>query len=244
MTFYKFRLIFRIGVIACRVLMVVYPLVGLILSIIYTVQWESGLPFAFCLPSGVGAGAISFLMAKFLEWMLTDFDDLDQKLAILAKEDEDILERMRKTMAVNMEVTKAAIKENAKQSESTESDNIEEIESTELLDEKVVEQLADDLSKKPVVAKESNEDEKDDSLVVVIKDSNALIIGDQIVLAEDFSDYGFEFKKGMKGILQDLSTDGKTVSVRMTDKIKGHFRFDSKLIKKPEVKKDSLKRPL
>ena len=64
--------------------------------------------------------------------------------------------------------------------------------------------------------------------------------GDIFVLNRDFTDYGFNFKKGMQGIFQEEIESNNTVSVHMTSEIKGFFRFPKEYLDKEKSAKNKI----
>ena len=207
MSFPRVRLLNHITMIVLRVLAIIALVVGLLAGILVAIATKSFLFFAIFFFSCALLALILFLVIRLLKWLEKDYEELDSEIRELKKIPE-IIKKDNEKMTFVIEHVDTAVSKGKQVIEKT-PENEPQPESQP--DEPHPEEPKED---KPV------------EVVVLSKSSIKLIEkGAPIQITKDFEDYGFSFKKGMKGIADSSPDKDGIVSVRMTDKIKGFFRI-------------------
>ncbi|MCR4879794.1 MAG: hypothetical protein K5906_02425 [Bacilli bacterium] len=230
MTFSRTRLLIKISIIGSQlgfILSLVLSAISLVLGIILAaVIQDFSLLIVFV--GTIFLAAYDLVYVLFMHWICKDFVELDNDVKSLENRCYGLERRID-------ELTKRDI-----------TAVITEIDPPKEEAAPVVESPVKEDNKQPIENKVEEQQPKDPvtpkapkvSKVVHIEQVEVLKPGDPIILNRDFSDYGFEFKKGMKGIFQTEIESTGMASVRMTSGVKGFFRFPKEyLAKDPKPKK-------
>ena len=213
--FSRTRTLSRITIIICKIFAII-ALVGAGAGVILGIILKSFTMFLIISLSCLGAAGIMYVTIIFMKWLMKDYEEVDLALHAL------------NTMA------KSAVKKNEEMVVVME--HVEQPKQVEPAPQEVPVEEKLEVNKEEPKVESANQKAPE---VVVLKRTSlpGLRKGMLVQITKDFSDYGFNFKKGMTGTIDSEDNGNGIVSVHMTDKIKGFFRMSIENIEPVPEKK-------
>lgn len=214
--FRRRAILVKIALVALIVFMVLIGVGGLVGGIVVGAILKSFLFFLIIFGSAAITVVILFLARLLIVWVEKDYQELDEDLSLMNAKISRLQGMLKQHESSEH---KEILKETPKQTSTpVKKEEIKTVESVN--------------SNKPKIISEIKETPKAPVKEVKTPPEKGLTF----VFLEDYSDYGFEFKKGMKCIVDDVFEEH--YSIRMIDKkIKGMFRIPKKHLGPAPVEK-------